>query len=118
MKQKECWRRIVDELKTKHWDHVHNWVEIEKRIDTVAKCLGCSVETLREVMRHIEKAYPKPIRKKRKAWRNVEYKKPCRTCGTVIGFARTDKGNMMPVDLNDFSTHWGCEKPGKRKKQR
>ena len=50
-------------------------------------------------------------------FRNVEFRKPCRTCGTMIGFARTDNGKLMPVNLNDFSTHWACEKPGKPKRK-
>ena len=56
--------------------------------------------------------------KKRKTWRVVKYKKPCRTCGQLIGFAETKNGNVMPVNLHDFTTHWGCEKPGKPKKKK
>lgn len=106
---------IYQQLKTDHWDHVHNWHGIEAIIEKVARHTQCSVAELREMMREIEAKHPKP--KKRKTWRNVEFKKPCRTCGTVIGFARTDKGKLMPVNLLDYTTHWDCEKPGKPKKK-
>ena len=46
-------------------------------------------------------------------WKNVEFCKPCRTCGKVIGFARTDNNKLMPVNLEDYTTHWPCEKPSK-----
>ena len=107
--------QVYQQLKTDHWDHVHNWAGIEAIIEKVSQHTKCSVEELREIMREIETEHPKP--KKRQAWRNVEFTKPCRTCGTVIGFARTDNGKLMPVNLNDFSTHWACEKPGKPKRK-
>lgn len=109
--------QIYQELLKDHWEHVYNWDAIEARIEVAARRAKCSVETLREIMREIEQKYPKP-KPKRKRWRDVEYTKPCRTCGTLIGFARTRKNKMMPVNLHDFTTHWGCEKPGKKKKQK
>ena len=80
--------QVYQELKADHWDKVYNWNAIELKIDTAARRAGCTVDELRVMMREIESKYPKL---KRKTWRNIEFKKPCRTCGTVIGFARTDE---------------------------
>lgn len=107
---------VYQQLKTDHWDHVHNWAGVEAIIEKVSRYTDCSVDALREMMREIEAKHPKS--KKKQTWRHVEFTKPCRTCGTVIGFARTDKGNMMPVNLHDFTTHWACEKPSKPKKKK
>lgn len=107
--------QVMYQLKVDHYDHVHNWAGIEAIIEKVSRHTQCSVDDLREMMREIEVKHPKP--KKKRAWRNIEFKKPCRTCGRVIGFSRTDKGNLMPVNLDDFTTHWACEKPGKPKKK-
>lgn len=110
---------IYQELKTAHWELVYNWNAVESKIDAAARRADCSVDELRQMMRDIETKYPKPQpKKKRKTWRNIAFKSSCRTCGTLIGFARTDKGKFMPVNLHDFTTHWGCEKPGKRKKKK
>ena len=100
-----------------HWEHDYDWSDIEAIIDTIARQYKCSVSDVRAGMKIIEQQHPKP-KKKRKTWRNIEFKKPCRTCGAVIGFARTDAGKLMPVNLNDFTTHWSCEKPGKPKKKK
>lgn len=105
-------------LKTEHWDDVHNWVGIEAIIDKISQHTKCSVEELREMMRDIEAKHPKRQKKKPQTWRRVLYKRPCRTCGELIGFAETEQGNVMPVNLHDFTTHWACEKPGKPKKKK
>ena len=108
--------QIEYELRVEHWLEVYNWDAVEARIEVAARRAKCSVETMREIMREIEQKYPKP--KKKKTWRNIKYKKPCRTCGQLIGFAETKNGNMMQVNLLDFTTHWDCEKPGKKKKEK
>ena len=104
--------QVYQELRIDHWEQVYNWNDVEALIEVAARRAGCSVDELRQIMREIEKKHPKP-----RKWRQVEFTKPCRTCGKLIGFARTDAGNLMPVNLNDYTTHWGCEKPGKPKKK-
>ena len=110
--------QVYQELKTDHWMQVYNWGAVEAKIDAVARYMCCSVEELREMMHEIAEKYPKPRSPKRKpkTWRDIAYERKCRTCGQRIGFARTENGKLMPVNLLDHTTHWGCEKPGKRKK--
>lgn len=100
------------ELLDDHWLHGYNWAGLS--IDILAKRYNVSVDEIETAMGRIAAENPKP---KPKTWRNIEFTKPCRTCGEVIGFARTEKGKFMPVNLLDRTTHWGCEKPGKRKKK-
>ena len=111
---------LIHQLKTEHWDSAGNWDFIEENIENVTRLLRCDVEMLQEIMREIEGQFPDPEKEKKKpqTWRQVEFRKPCRTCGVVIGFARTDAGNLMPVNLHDFTNHWNCEKPGKPKKKK
>lgn len=107
--------QIYETLKAKHYNHAGNWRDVEANLEAVSRYVGCSVDVLREIMQEIEaEARPAPVRK---VWRNIESRKKCRTCGEVIGFAKTENGKLMPVNLLDGSTHWGCEKPGKRKKR-
>lgn len=107
--------QVSELLRSKHYNHAGNWRAVEANIESVCRYVECSVDELREIMQEIESAvHPDP---NPKVWRNVEFKRKCRTCGEVIGFARTENGKLMPVNLMDKSTHWGCEKPGKRKKK-
>lgn len=105
--------QISELLKVKHYNHAGNFRDVEASIESVCRYVGCSVDELREIMREIE-AVARPV--SRKTWRNIEFRRKCRTCGQLIGFARTDADKLMPVNLLDGTTHWTCEKPGKRKK--
>lgn len=95
-----------EEMLNDHWLHQFSWHGLD--VDKVAKRHKCLANEVRAVMRGIEQKHPRK-------WLNVEFKRPCRTCGKVIGFSRTKSGKLMPVNLDDFTTHWACEKPGKRK---
>ena len=105
---------LKNDLYYDHWAHVFNWAGLS--IDKLAQMYNCTMDDVRRSMAAIAKEHPKP--KPVQKWKHIESRGPCRTCGRVIGFARTRNGKLMPVNLKDFSTHWGCEKPGKRKKKK
>lgn len=52
--------KVYQQLKTDHWDHVHNWTGIEAIIEKVSRHTKRSVAELRQMMREIERKYPKP----------------------------------------------------------
>ena len=107
--------RSLDDLKSDlyrdHWVQRYNWSGLS--IGKLAEMYNCTMDDVRQTMAAIATEHPKP--KPAQKWRHIEFRKPCRTCKRVIGFARTAKGAFMPVNLDDFTTHWGCEKPGKAK---
>lgn len=107
---------IYESLKTGHWDSVFNWQFVYQNIERVAAYFHCTEKLIYRLAAEIEKKHPKPPPKK--TWTDIAFKRKCRTCGELIGFSRTAKGNFMPVNLHDKSTHWACEKPRKSKRKK
>ena len=103
-----------DELLNAHWLDQFSWDGLS--VARLAVRYKCEPSQVSLAMAEIEKSYPKP--KSTQTWKDIAFRKPCRTCGRVIGFAWTAKGKLMPVNLDDFTTHWNCEKPGKAKKRK